>query len=67
MMKDIDDALHQLGSYPRKAIEKIPILRLYQAKKRQAKQEVYKTAISDIILAHCFCMWNFLLSSIHFL
>ena len=66
-MQSIKDALDKLGNYPGETMEKIPVVHLFQEKRRQAKQEIYKNAITDIILANCFCMWNFLLFSfLHF-
>ena len=48
-------------------MEKLPVVHLFQEKKRQAKQDTYRNAITDIILANCFCMWNFLFFSLpHF-
>lgn len=57
--KSIENALDQVGSYPGETVEKILVAQFFQEKKqqaRQAKQEIYKNSITDIILAYHLCM-----------
>ena len=50
--KKVEAGLHQLGSYPQDTKGKHAVLQ-YFSKSQDVREEAYKTALIDLILAHC--------------
>jgi len=59
----VETRLNQLGSYPQDIKGKLPVLQYFQSKSQDVKQEEYKTALVDLILAHYLGISNILLLS----
>ena len=59
----VETRLNQLGSYPQDIKGKHSVLQYFQSKSQDVKQEEYKTALVDLILAHCLGISNILLLS----
>jgi len=50
--KRVETRLNQLEIYPEDMKGKHPVLQYFQSKNQDARQEEYKTALIDLILAH---------------
>jgi len=59
--KRVEARLNQLGSYPQDTKDKHSVLQYFQSKNQDVRQEEYKTALIDLILAHCLGILNILL------
>jgi len=59
--KRVKARLNQLGSYPQDTKGKHRVLQCFQSKNQEVRQEEYKTALIDLILAHPFGILNILL------
>jgi len=59
--KRVEARLNQLGSYPQDTKGKRPVLQYFQSTSQDVRQEEYKTALIDLILAHCLGILNILL------
>jgi len=51
--KAAEDRLSQLGMHPENTKCKASVLQYFQTKSQDIRQEEYKTALGDLILAHC--------------
>ena len=51
--KRVESRLNQLGSYPQDTKGKHLVLQYFQSKSQDVRQEKYKAALTDLVLAHC--------------